>query len=130
MAHYAFINQNNIVTEVIVGRDEDEIVDGIFDWEEYYKEVRDQKCLRTSYNTLGNQHIGNGIPFRGNYAGIGYTYDPDFDVFIAPRPYPSWKLNYTTYQWEAPVSMPEEIEGSFWKWSEYNLEWIKVDING
>jgi hypothetical protein len=76
MAHYAFLDENNIVTEVIVGRDEWEEVDGITDWEEAYSNYRGQTCVRTSYN-------GN---IRYNYAGIGYIYDPVNDAFIAPRP--------------------------------------------
>jgi hypothetical protein len=76
MAHYAFLDQNNIVTEVIKGRDEWEEVDGITDWEQAYSEVKGQLCKRTSYN-------GN---IRFNYAGIGYTYDPIADAFIAPKP--------------------------------------------
>jgi hypothetical protein len=74
MAHYAFLDDNNIVTEVIVGRDETETVDGISDWETYYGELRGQKCVRTSYNGK----------IRGVYAGVGYSYDPDADVFVAP----------------------------------------------
>jgi hypothetical protein len=76
MAHYAFLDENNIVTEVITGRNEDEVVDGITDWEEAYGAIRGQVCKRTSYN-------GN---IRYNYAGIGYTYDPIDDAFIAPIP--------------------------------------------
>jgi len=76
MAYYAFLDDNNIVTEVIPGRDEWEIVDGITDWEQAYSEVRGQVCKRTSFN-------GN---IRYNYAGIGYTYDPIDDAFIAPMP--------------------------------------------
>ena len=76
MAHYAFLDENNIVTEVITGRDEDEAVDGITDWERAYSEVRGQVCKRTSYNSK----------IRFNYAGIGYTYDPIDDAFIAPMP--------------------------------------------
>ena len=75
MAHYAFLDENNIVTEVIVGRNEDEVVDGISDWEEYYGQLRGQRCLRTSYNAN----------IRKNYAGIGYSYsdslDPLFNFF-------------------------------------------------
>lgn len=74
MAHYAFLDDNNVVTEVIPGRHEWEVVDGISDWEAYYGEIRGQRCLRTSYN-------GN---IRGRYAGIGYIYDPTLDEFIAP----------------------------------------------
>ena len=76
MAHYAFLDENNIVTEVIPGRNEWEEVDGITDWEEAYGDIRGQVCKRTSYN-------GN---IRYNYAGIGYTYDPIDDAFIAPMP--------------------------------------------
>jgi hypothetical protein len=76
MAHYAFLDENNIVTEVIVGRNEWEEVDGITDWEQAYSEVRGQVCKRTSYN--------NNI--RYNYAGVGYTYDPIDDAFIPPVP--------------------------------------------
>lgn len=76
MAHYAFLDENNIVTEVIPGRDEWEEVDGITDWEQAYSEVRGQVCKRTSYNHK----------IRYNYAGIGYTYDPIDDAFIAPMP--------------------------------------------
>jgi hypothetical protein len=76
MAHYAFLDENNIVTEVITGRDEWEEVDGITDWEKAYGDYRGQVCKRTSYN-------GN---IRFNYAGIGYTYDPIDDAFIAPMP--------------------------------------------
>jgi hypothetical protein len=85
MAHYAFLDANNIVTEVIVGRDETEEVDGITDWEQAYSEVRGQVCKRTSYN-------GN---IRYNYAGVGYTYDPIDDAFIVPIPcdHPELTLN-------------------------------------
>ena len=85
MAHYAFLDANNIVTEVITGRDENEVVDGITDWEEAYGDYRGQTCVRTSYN-------GN---IRYNYAGIGYTYDPIDDAFIAPAPceHPDLTLN-------------------------------------
>jgi hypothetical protein len=76
MAHYAFLDENNIVTEVIPGRNEDEVIDGITDWEVAYGEIRGQKCVRTSYN-------GN---IRYNYAGIGYSYDPIDDAFIPPVP--------------------------------------------
>jgi len=127
MAHYAFLDENNIVTEVITGVDETELIEGKSP-EQWYGEFRNQTCKRTSYNTFANQHNNGGTPFRGNYAGIGYLYDTTFDVFIAPQPYPSWKLNYTTYVWEAPTPMPEHIEGSWWKWSEYNKAWIKVDF--
>lgn len=86
MAHYAFLNENNVVTEVIVGKDEGE--DGI-DWEQYYGEFRGQKCRRTSYNTQGGVHINGGTPYRMNYAGIGYVFREDINppegAFMPPE---------------------------------------------
>jgi len=123
MAHYAFINSNNIVTQVIVGRDEDEVVDGITDWEAYYGEKMGQTCLRTSYNTVGNVHSGGGTPFRGNYAGIGFKYDEALDVFVAPQPYPSWTLS-DSYLWEAPVAYP--TDGEAYVWNENQGVWELV----
>jgi hypothetical protein len=125
MAHYAFLDENNVVTGVIVGVDETELIEGKTP-EQWYGEFKGQKCKRTSYNTFANQHLTGGTPFRGNYAGIGYTYDERFDVFIAPKPYDSWKLNYTTYLWEAPTPMPSG--SSNWAWSEHNKEWISVSF--
>jgi len=91
MAHYAFLDENNIVTHVIPGNDGDE-------WEAFYAQEVGQVCKRTSYNTYGNSHP-NGTPFRGNYAGIGFTYDPVRDAFIAPKPEGDWVLNETTLLW-------------------------------
>lgn len=96
MAHYAFLDENNIVTEVIVGRDENEL--GI-DWEKYYGDFRGQVCKRTSYNTYNNQHKSGGVPYRGNYAGIGYYYDANLDAFIPPKPNENSILDTNTYQW-------------------------------
>ena len=102
MAHYAFLDENNVVTEVIGGRDEEESVDGITDWEAHYAEFRGQVCKRTSYNTYAGQHTLGGIPFRGNYAGIGYTYDPDRDAFIPPEPPDSTGFDEDTLTWIVP----------------------------
>lgn len=82
MAHYAFLNENNIVTEVITGKDENE--DGI-DWEQYYGQIRNQKCKRTSYNTYNNEHVNGGVPFRGFYAGKNFYYDEINDFFLPPN---------------------------------------------
>jgi hypothetical protein len=81
--------------------------------------------LQTSYNTHGNQHP-EGRPLRGNYAGIGYTYDSTNDVFYAPQPYPSWTLNNTTWLWEAPVVMP--TDGKDYKWNESITNWEEVTL--
>jgi hypothetical protein len=96
MAHYAFLDSNNIVTEVIVGKDEGE--DGI-DWEQHYGEFRGQTCKRTSYNTMGGVHNNGGTPFRKNYAGLGYTYDATRDAFIPPQPHPDYLFNEDACTW-------------------------------
>ena len=99
MAYYAFLDSNNIVTEVIFGKDEG----GDTDWEVEYGNIRGQTCKRTSYNTIGNEHTDSGTPFRGNYAGIGYTYDETNDVFVEPKPVKegwTFTLNTTTWLWE------------------------------
>jgi hypothetical protein len=80
--------------------------------------------IQTSYNTIGNKHTLGGTPLRGNYAGIGYTYDQANDVFYAPQPYPSWVLN-SDWTWEAPVAMPVE-EGKVFAWDEATTSWIEV----
>jgi len=81
--------------------------------------------LQTSYNTKGNQHP-EGRPLRGNYAGIGYTYDATNDVFYEPKPYPSWILNNATWLWEAPVAMP--TDGKVYKWNESITNWEEVTL--
>lgn len=110
MAHYAFLDSNSIVTEVIVGKDEGE---GGIDWEQHYGEFRGQPCKRTSYH-------GN---IRKNYAGIGYTYDSGRDAFIPPKSFASWTLNETSCIWEAPTPMP--TDGKFYSWNEEQLVWVE-----
>ena len=127
MAHYAFINENNIVTEVITGIDEDVtegLPEGFADWEAWYADFRGQTCKRTSYNTSGNAHKDEGTPFRGNYAGIGYTYDTENDVFYPPQPYSKWILDETTWTWKAPVDMPDD--GKEYVWNDNTGAWEEV----
>jgi hypothetical protein len=111
MAHYAYLDENNIVTQVITGRNEDETVDGVSDWETYYGNIRGQVCKRTSFN--------NNI--RKQFAGVGYTYSETDDVFIAPQPYESWVLD-ENHDWQAPVPYPNG-EGMF-VWDEANEDWV------
>lgn len=135
MAHYAYLDENNIVTSVIVGKNEE---DSPGNWEEYYG------AKRTSYNTKGgiyydpvtNQpHEDQSKSFRKNYAGLGYFYDEVKDAFIPPKPYESWTLNEETCLWEAPIPCPDDgrqyfwHEGSFsWKyWDETSLSWKSAD---
>jgi len=111
MAHYAFLDENNVVTEVITGIDETELIEGL-DTETWYGNFRGQTCKRTSYN--------NNI--RKQYAGIGYTYDAVNDVFISPQPYPSWSLDQN-FDWQPPTPMPTEGR---WYWDEDSLSWIEI----
>jgi hypothetical protein len=128
MAHYAFLDENNIVTEVIVGKDEGE--EGV-DWEQHYGAFREQTCKRTSYNTLGGIHSGGGTPYRKNYAGLGYTYDSERDAFIPPKPFNSWVLNETTCLWDAPIEMPADAgtgePPKRYSWDEDTVNWIEVE---
>ena len=118
MAHYAFLNMQNVVTEVIVGKEE---TDGPTNWEIHYGNIREQVSKRTSYNTYGGVHSSGGVAFRKNYAGIGYTYDETRDAFIPPKPYDSWTLNETTCLWEAPTAYP--TDGQQYTWNESTTSW-------
>ena len=120
MAHYAFLDENNIVTEVIVGKDE-----GNFDWEQQYGSFRGQACKRTSFNTFGGVHRLGGTPFRKNYAGIGYIYDSQRDAFISSKPFASWVLNENSCLWEAPVAKPDN--GKLYEWDEVTTSWIEME---
>jgi hypothetical protein len=119
VAHFAKLDENNIVTFVTVGRQED---DG--------KEA--DLCARTgdvykqtSYNTHGGVHALGGTPLRKNYAGIGYTYDAGRDAFIPPKPYASWLLNEGTCLWDAPVAYPDD--GKRYSWDEATTSWVEVE---
>lgn len=122
MAHFAEIDENNIVTRVLVvdNSQEDNGQDFLANtlglggtW------------LKTSYNTQGGVHTNGGTPFRKNYAGIGYTYDSARDAFIPPKPYNSWVLNEETCLWNAPTPMPVE-EGKMYRWDEDTTSWIEI----
>jgi len=124
MAHYAYLDENNIVTMVIVGKNEDEAPG---DWEIYYG------AKRTSYNTRGGVYYmpntnepdpDQSKAYRKNYAGLGYTYDATRDAFIPPQPFPSWVLNEQSCLWDAPVPYP--TDGKRYSWDEATLSWIEV----
>ena len=95
-----------------------EVIDNTEYWEGYYG--KGQLCKRTSYNTIGGVHQLGGTPFRKNYAGVGYTYDPVRDAFYSPQPFESWTLNEESCLWECPVEKPE---GEYW-WKEDTTEWV------
>jgi hypothetical protein len=113
MAHYAFLDENNIVTEVITGIDETELIEGL-DTETWYGNFRGQVCKRTSYNNK----------IRKRYAGIGYSYDAVNDVFIAPQLFASWSLD-ENFDWQPPTPRPEGEEGQ-WRWDEATLSWVEA----
>jgi hypothetical protein len=113
MAHYAFLNENNIVTEVITGIDETELIEGLHP-EIWYGNFKNQVCKRTSYNSK----------IRGTYAAIGDSYNEEEDIFVAPQPYPSW--NRVGSFWHAPTPMPED--GKTYRWDEESLSWIETEI--
>ena len=114
MAHYAFLDDNDIVTEVISGIDETELIEGK-DPETWYGEFRGQICKRTSYN-------GN---IRKNYAGVGYSYNQELDAFIAPKPFASWILDEDC-KWQAPVPYPEG--DAMYLWDEETLDWVAATV--
>jgi hypothetical protein len=112
MAHYAFLDNNNVVTDVITGIDETELIEGL-DTETWYSNFRGQNCKRTSYNHN----------IRKQYAATGYTYDAVNDVFIAPQPYPNWALD-NDFNWQAPTPRPE---GTGWYWNEVEQVWVDAN---
>jgi len=117
MSHFAQIDENNIVTQVIVI--EQDVVDtGLFG--------NPSTWIQTSYNTQGGVHKLGGTPLRKNYAGIGYTYDSTRDAFIPPKPYNSWTLNEDTCLWDAPVAMPND--GKIYSWDEDALSWVEITL--
>ena len=127
MAHYAYIDENNLVTEVIVGPNEGTEPEGVTSWEEYFSAKGKGQALRTSYNTAGGVHSEGGTPLRYNYAGIGFTFDPDKGTdgaFIPPKPFESWVLDEDTCLWVAPVPMPE---GGDYAWDEDAGDWVPVE---
>jgi len=114
MSHFAKVTDGK-VTQVIVAEKE------FFDT---YVDSTPGEWIQTSYNTQGGVHKLGGTPLRGNYAGIGYTYDRTNDVFYAPQPYASWVLNNTTWSWEAPVAMPTDDKR--YTWDEATTSWVEV----
>jgi hypothetical protein len=115
MSHFAQIDENNIVTQVIVA-EQDFISSGAVGNPELW--------IQTSYNTYAGEHKLGGTPLRKNYAGIGYYYDTERDAFIPPKPYTSWVLNEETCLYEAPVSMPDD--GKMYQWDEESTTWVEI----
>ena len=119
MAHWAELDENNIVTRVVVGNNDD--ANEGYDW---LVENLGGTWMKTSYNTYGGVHSLNGEPFRKNYAGIDFTYDENRDAFIPPKPFESWILDEETCLWRSPVTYP--TDGDFYIWDEETLAWSRV----
>ena len=109
MAHYAKILNDKVITVIVCDT----------------TPLQEGEWIQTSYNTKGNQHRLGGTPLRGNFAGVGDTYDRTNDVFYAPKPFSSWILNQTTWTWEAPVAYP--TDGKNYSWNESTQAWDLIE---
>jgi hypothetical protein len=119
MAHFAQLDENNIVVQVIVGVDEPH------DGESIYAKTTGTVWKKTSYNTSSGVHLLGGTPFRKNYAGIGFTYDAQRNAFIPPQQYASWTLNEQTCQWNPPIQYPNDDKR--YQWDEQTTSWKEID---
>lgn len=117
MAHWAEIDSNNIVIQVTIGDNNDSNGDEGYQW---LIDNLGGTWLKTSYNTIQGKHLLGGIPYRGNYAGVGYKYYPDIDAFMPPSDYPSWVIDVTNYTWVAPIPKPDS---GLWIWDEKAINW-------
>lgn len=123
MAHYALLDENNIVVAVMPGHDESEETD----WERIYSEATGFRCKRTSYNTAAGVHLEGKEPFRHTYAAQGFLYIDEIDSFIPPSPYPSWTLNLNAKCWQPPIPYP--TDDKMYKWNETDQTWIEIIEN-
>jgi len=121
MAHFAQLDDRNVVLQVIVVRDEDAGPPPGLEGEAFCAQLLGGRWKQTSYNTRGNAHRANGVPLRGNYAVVGGQYDPVAGVFVPPAPYASWRLNPTTWDWEPPVPHPRGVRAT---WDDATQRWI------
>lgn len=113
MSHFAKVLDNKVILVIAA---ESEFFDTFVD-------SSPGEWVQTSYNTFGNQHP-EGRPLRGNYAGVGYTYDGEYDVFYAPQPFASWQLNTNTWLWESPIPYPQDNKQ--YTWNESIQSWTEV----
>lgn len=124
MAHWAELDENNVVLRVTVGDNNDPNGDEGYQW---LIDNLGGRWLKTSYNTLQGKHLLGGTPLRGNYAGIGFIYHEDIDAFMPPRPeeYPSWIIDTENYVWTPPIPKPDS---GLWIWDESTISWIERDF--
>ena len=130
MAHFAKLDENNIVVTVHVLHNNELLVDGVETEQkgiDFLNTTHNTNDIwkQTSHNTFSGRHKLGGTPFRKNHAAIGYTYDEDRDAFIPKQPFASWTLNETTCQWEPPVVKP--IDNNDYNWNEETQQWDLVD---
>ena len=130
MAHWAELDENNVVTRVLVGDNNDPNGDEGYQW---LIDNLGGAWVKTSYNAAGGKRrnpetneITEEAGFRKNYAGIGYSYDSQRDAFIPPKPFNSWLLNEDTCLWEPPVAYP--TDGKFYSWNEETTSWDEVVV--
>lgn len=130
MAHWAELDENNVVTRVLVGDNNDPAGDEGYQW---LIDNLGGTWVKTSYNAVGGKRrnpetneITEEAGFRKNYAGIGYSYDAQRDAFIPPKPFNSWLLNEDTCLWDAPVAYP--TDGKFYRWDEDTTNWVEVEL--
>jgi hypothetical protein len=112
MSHYAKVLDRKVIQVIVAEKD-------------FFKTFVDSSAgdwIQTSYNTIGGQHTQGGTPLRGNYAGIGYTYDRTNDVFYPPQPYPSWTIEAPTWTWTPPVPYP--TDDNRYNWDETTKTWV------
>ena len=131
MAHFAELDENNIVLRVIVVSDDDAVNGEVF-----CNNLLDGRWKQTSYNTRGGVHYApnthtpdDGEQLRKNYAGVGYVFDEVRDAFMAPQPYPSWTLDENTCYWEPPVPKPPAVSGGYYEWDEPTVNWVLIPIS-
>ena len=128
MAHFAELDENDIVLRVVVVSDENAI-----DGEVFCNNLLGGSWKQTSYNTHGGVHYDpdtgtpdDGVAFRKNYAGKGYVFDEGRDAFMTAQPYPSWTLDENTCYWEPPVPKPPGEPGGYYKWDEPTVNWVFI----
>jgi hypothetical protein len=126
MANYAILDEDNLVVDVIFGIEETETIDGL-DTETYYGNQFNKRCVRTSYNTIGNTHKTGGVPFRKNFALIGYKYD-EVGFFDPSKPFESWTFNTDTYLYDSPIPKPATTGGIAHNWNAETLSWDSINL--
>ena len=134
MAHYAILDDDNLVLQVITGVDEDEtesLPDGFDNWEAFYSSIHGNKTIiRTSYNTLEGVHSEGKTPLRGNYAGPGYHYLPDDDVFLPPKRFDYFVPDLANFVWKPPIPKPDDVKNWVWDDDDYQNDnttgWVEI----